>query len=360
MVLGRERKFFAGGMTPKGFVNFFEDIIGEEERERYILKGGPGTGKSRMMKKVANAAMQEGYDVELICCSADPDSLDGVRIPELGKTILDGTAPHVVEMNLPGVRDSIINLGVFWDETALKRHKKAISALLEEKALCYGLAEQCFKAAGEIQQNIDFLANHALSHGKLQQWMEQLCQQFFKDIDISYRVGSMRKMFGTAMTAKGHMNTLPSLFRGVKVYALRCRWGRGACSVLERLQEEALRRGFFVESCRCPMAPERTEHFVIPKLALAFTTYNDYHQVMDCEVFGEYSMDVYYNDCVLEPYEKELEYDCFRMQELLEKGQRNLTKAQKIHSAIESYYTATMDFDAMNQCTEHIIEKLLP
>lgn len=359
MVIGRERQFFAGGMTPAGFVNFFADIIGEEEREVYILKGGPGTGKSRMMRKIAKAAMQEGYDVEAIRCSADPDSLDGVRIPELGKTVLDGTAPHVVDMCLPGVRDSIINLGDFWDEEALRRHKREISALHWEKNVCTQRACQYLRAAKEIQDNIERLGAQALCQGKLQQWIAQLCEGIFQDVDLSYRTGATRRMFATAITAKGIVNTLPSLLRGVKVYALRCGLGRGSAQVLKAVQEEAGKRGFLVESYRCPMSPDCTEHLLIPKLSLAFTTYNAYHKVLDCEVFGEYSLDVYYNDFVLEPYEKELEYDCFRMQELLEKAQRNMGKVQKIHSAIERFYTDTMDFAAMDQCTEHVMERML-
>lgn len=359
MLLGRERQFFAGGMTPVGFVNFFEDIIGEEERELYILKGGPGTGKSRMMKKIAKAAMQEGYDVEVIRCSADPDSLDGVRIPELGKTVLDGTAPHVVDMCLPGARDSIINLGDFWDEEALRRHKREIAALNLEKTVCLQRARQYLKAAKAVQDNVEQLAQQALCQGKLQQWTEKLCQQFFHDMDVSYRMGTMRRMFGTAITAKGVVSLLSSLLRGVKVYALRCDFGRGAAQVLEEIQSEARKRGFCVESYRCPMSPDCTEHLLIPKLSLAFTTYNGYHKVLDCEVFGEYALDVYYNDFVIEPYQKELEYDRFRIQELMEKAQGHLGRVQKIHSAIEAYYTDTMDFAAMDQCTEHVIERML-
>lgn len=359
MTQGREKQFFAGGMTPQGFVNFFEDIVGEEERELYIVKGGPGTGKSRMMKKIARAAREEGYDVETIRCSADPDSLDGVRIPALGKTVLDGTMPHAVDMTLPGARDCILNLGDFWDEEALQRHKKEITYLTKEKEICFQRASHYLKAAKEIQNNMDQLADRALLAGKMQQFTKRLCQQFFGDTDVSYRSGTEKRRFGTAITAKGVISTLPSLFSGVKVYALRCDYGKAAVHVLRQLQAEALQKGFSVESYRCPMSPDGAEHLVIPKLSLGFTTYNAYHTVLDCQVFGEYQLDVYYNDAVTEPYLQDLEYDRFRMQELLDKAQRSMGKALQLHRAVEGYYTETMDFSAIDHCTERLVERIL-
>lgn len=359
MTQGREKQFFAGGVTPQGFVNFFEDIVGEEERELYILKGGPGTGKSRMLKKIARAARAEGYDVEVVRCSADPDSLDGVRIPDLGKTVLDGTAPHVVDMTLPGARDCILNLGDFWDEDCLRRHKKEIASLDKEQTICFQRASHYLKAAKEIQNNIDQVADRALLGGKMQQFAKQLCQRFFGDMDVSYRPGTVRRRFGTAITAKGVINSLPSLFQGVKVYALRCDYGKASAHILDQLQTEALQRGFCVESYRCPMSPDCTEHLVIPKLSLAFTTYNAYHMVLDCQVFGEYPLDVYYNDFAAEPYLQDLEYDRFRMQELLDKAQGSLGKALQLHRIVEGYYTESMDFSAIDHCTERVLERVL-
>ena len=48
------------------------------------------------MRRVGQAAEERGYQVEYIVCSGDPDSLDGVVLPQLQTAIVDGTAPHVV------------------------------------------------------------------------------------------------------------------------------------------------------------------------------------------------------------------------------------------------------------------------
>ena len=36
---------------------------------------------------------QAGLETEYILCSGDPDSLDGLVLPQLGVAIVDGTAP---------------------------------------------------------------------------------------------------------------------------------------------------------------------------------------------------------------------------------------------------------------------------
>ncbi len=88
-------QYFLGANSADGFVSFYDQLINEEEaRAFYILKGGPGCGKSTLMKKVGAHMEQLGFCVEYVLCSADPQSLDGIVIPEKKIAIVDGTAPH--------------------------------------------------------------------------------------------------------------------------------------------------------------------------------------------------------------------------------------------------------------------------
>nr|NLJ02146.1 ATP-binding protein [Bacillota bacterium] len=58
--MGKTRFFFAGSNSGKGFFSLFDNIIGPEARRVYLLKGGPGTGKSSFMSYIANAAAHKG------------------------------------------------------------------------------------------------------------------------------------------------------------------------------------------------------------------------------------------------------------------------------------------------------------
>ena len=85
---------FMGANSPIGFCSFFEEIYNPYKNHHpYIIKGGPGTGKSTLMKKVARKAEEKGYETELIYCSSDPQSLDGIIVKDIGVSVIDGTSP---------------------------------------------------------------------------------------------------------------------------------------------------------------------------------------------------------------------------------------------------------------------------
>lgn len=88
-------RYFLGGNTPTGFYSLYHQLS-EPERLRalYIIKGGPGCGKSTLMRRVERHVQAAGLETEQALCSGDPDSLDAVMIPGLGAALVDGTAPQ--------------------------------------------------------------------------------------------------------------------------------------------------------------------------------------------------------------------------------------------------------------------------
>ena len=143
-----KQKYFAASNSKNGFVSYYADAFGKAERV-YIIKGGPGTGKSYFMKQVAKAAELAGHETVYIYCSSDPDSLDGIII-DGRSALLDGTAPHAVEASLPGARDELIDLGRFWDKNILVASREKIEALAAEKSRSYRRAYSCLRAAGSL------------------------------------------------------------------------------------------------------------------------------------------------------------------------------------------------------------------
>lgn len=87
--------FFLGANSGRGFQNLFDRFcVSEDHYDLVVLKGGPGVGKSTMMKRIGEAMEGRGEQVEYLYCSGDPNSLDGVHIPRIRTAIVDGTAPH--------------------------------------------------------------------------------------------------------------------------------------------------------------------------------------------------------------------------------------------------------------------------
>ena len=72
--------FFLGCPTQDGFVTNIHSLIASEGYFTYIIKGGPGTGKSSLMKLSASS-LKELDKPELYFCSSDPGSLDAVIFP---------------------------------------------------------------------------------------------------------------------------------------------------------------------------------------------------------------------------------------------------------------------------------------
>ncbi len=112
--------YFLGANTANGFYSCYDSFCRPEDGcFLWVIKGGPGCGKSTLMRKLGAAAEQAGLDVEYVLCSGDPDSLDGVYLPQLRCGVTDGTAPHVQEPRYPGVCGAYLDLGRFYDRQAL-------------------------------------------------------------------------------------------------------------------------------------------------------------------------------------------------------------------------------------------------
>lgn len=76
--------FFVGANSGEGFQNLFPEMVDiEDTYDLMVLKGGPGVGKNTFMREVGRSMEQAGTAVEYLWCSGDPDSLDGVVLPEI-------------------------------------------------------------------------------------------------------------------------------------------------------------------------------------------------------------------------------------------------------------------------------------
>ena len=59
--------YYLGANAPTGFYSLYDQMLDPEKaRDIRILKGGPGCGKSTLMKQVGRAMEEEGYSVEYI------------------------------------------------------------------------------------------------------------------------------------------------------------------------------------------------------------------------------------------------------------------------------------------------------
>ena len=130
MIEQRVTHYFLGANSAKGFYSLYGGFCRPESGVfLWVIKGGPGCGKSSFMKTIGKAAEQEGLAVEYVWCSGDPDSLDAVYVPAWKTAYADGTAPHVLEVACPAASGLYLDLGRFYDRTALQPKLAEILAL---------------------------------------------------------------------------------------------------------------------------------------------------------------------------------------------------------------------------------------
>ncbi len=100
---GKAKRVFPGGNTSKGFFSYYDYLIEKDANRIFVIKGGPGVGKSSMMKKIGKEMIDRGYDVEFHHCSSDNNSIDGIVIPKLKVAMVDGTAPHLIGQRIKSI-----------------------------------------------------------------------------------------------------------------------------------------------------------------------------------------------------------------------------------------------------------------
>lgn len=107
---GRRTHRLLGTLTPRGAENTVDSMTKNLTR-RLMIKGKPGTGKSSLMKGLADEANARGLDAQIVWCGLDAGSVDMVIIPELNFCIFDSTEPHVFNPQDGRLGDEIFDMG---------------------------------------------------------------------------------------------------------------------------------------------------------------------------------------------------------------------------------------------------------
>lgn len=351
------KEFYLGGNTPYGFFSYYDSIIPQEKANKIIcIKGGPGTGKSSLMKKIGLEMSKRGFDTELMHCSSDCNSLDGIAVPTLGIAMVDGTSPHVVDPKNPAAVDEILNMGECWDREGIAKSKMQIIESNQKIAQTFQRAYRYLRSIKEIYEDIKVIHTLARNDINVEIEFESLLNEF-AEIPFAKAPGFCRKLFASAITPDGLKDYLDTILTQKNIYAIKGSWGSGSEILLQKIVDAALMRGFYVEAYYCPLSPkDRIEHVVIPALNLAFTTESKYH-------VNSYSskiidLDSMLNEKVLTDHKEILEYDYAVFDTILHKAISTIAEAKSLHDQLETYYIPYMDFEKINRLCEKIAGEL--
>lgn len=347
--------FFLGANSGRGFQSLFPRFCAPEQyHDLLILKGGPGAGKSTMMKTIGAAMEEEGEAVEYLYCSGDPTSLDGVHFPRLRTAIVDGTAPHVVEPRYPAAVERYVDLGVCYDVAAAKAHREEIIRYTTACSAAYQQAFRALAAARGMADSAATLAAEGLDRDKLRRRGEGIISRELRGKGEG-RPDQYR--FLGSPTCKGvlwRFDTAASLCP--KVYQLQDSYDLAA-PLLEQIHAAARGRGFYSIICPDPEHIERIHHLLLPELGLAFVTSREGMRY-EGSAYRRIRIDAMVPAAHYRQYRSRLRFTNRMAAALRQEAVEALADAKRSHDALEAVYQPNVDFTKADEITARELERI--
>ena len=349
-------KYFLGANTAVGFVGYAEETYDADDGWRmYLIKSGPGTGKSSLMRKLYERMMALGVEGEVFSCSSDPSSLDGVRFPSLKMGMLDATAPHVTEPQFWGAVEQIVPLSVCMDEEKLHGEAEKIVLLTRQNRALHARVRQYIHAASAMLRENRRIAEAAVDVDKVRRLAARTARQEFGTADGDGRV---THRFLSAVTPQGVLTeygTLQALCP--RIYSIEDEDGAASRLFLEELLRHALATGADAVVCPCPLSPhDGAEHLLFPSLGVGFTTSNEAHKV-DFPVYRRIHATRFTEAEAMSARRQRMSFNRRAARELLEQASATAAEAKAVHDAMEAYSIAAMDWAHAEAMGNALIDK---
>lgn len=339
-------RFFLGSNTPTGFVGTTDSLYDTNGWRVYILKGGAGTGKSTLLKRVYERSTVSGEEAEVFCCSSDPDSLDAVRFPGRRIFLIDGTFPHCLEPQYWGAVEQILPLSLCMKEERMRENASQIISLINEKQLLNRRCRGYLRAASSLLAESRRIQTENLEASKVNRFAKRLAITEWRSGTFHSPPIHSEQRFLSAFTPEGWFtfyDTLQALCP--RIYAIEDEQGAVAALLLSELQKIALSDGIRCIACPCPLFPsESPEHLLLPDLGLAFTTSNSFHKA-DFPVFRRIHASRFLDT---EQFRRRREWLSFHRRaalELLHEATSLCAQAKTTHEKLEEYSAAAMDWE---------------
>ncbi len=357
-------KVFPGANTARGFFSLYNYIIPQDTTHIFVIKGGPGVGKSTFMKRICHTMTERGYEAEWHCCSSDNGSIDGVVFPQIGIALLDGTAPHVVDPKNPGAVDEIIHLGDYWNENLLRSVKDSIIEVNRRVGRMFGIAYYALQEALVAMTEWKSYITEAQRWQKVNETFASIWDEVMSEVTPQWSIIPLdRHLFAWAITPQGKTNHIDTLLSGVnRLFIIKGEPGSGKSTFIAKFGQQALEWGMNVEFYHNTLNPADVDGIIIREQGVALfasggpfvyrpESYSGRTKLIDLSVF--------LNAAVLDVYAEEIKAAGERCNQHIARAISNVFKAKAAHDHMETYYIPAMDFAAIEKRRLEIETRIL-
>lgn len=345
---------FCAANSGDGFISFFDTLLDERNQKVYYIKGGPGCGKSTLMRSLA----EQTDEAELIHCSGDPDSLDGVIIPKKNAVIIDATSPHSHEPCYPGVGGNLIDLGVIWNPSKLNKDK--IIQLTDQKRFLYQNCYNVLNSAKYIFNGVFQPIKHSIDVQRLKTIGNKILVQNAL-WEATNQKPNVNKRFLNGITPKGlicYSDTILDLCSNVIV--LEDRW-MISDYLLKYINELLSMRGIDHIAAYHPLLGKNTlQHIIIPSASLAILTKDGIFplDIEDERISRKINLQALIAKDFLNDHKNKLRFMKKMICELIDSAVEQLSEIKAIHACIENEYSIGADYtkvDLINKNLSNIL-----
>ena len=362
-------RYFLGSNTHSGFAGFYDEVTDNINRV-YLLKGGAGTGKSSLMKKVLKRGVELGYCCESWHCSGDPNSLDGVYIKDIDVAVIDATSPHAVEPKMPAVKDDIVNLLEYVDKDKLYKHREAIEKLSKCKKECYMLGYEHLNIGYcHLKQSMRIVAS-TMDRGAIIEKAREFAHDILKEMHCASAIikTDFKGGFdGEDLRHKEKKDRVEKRFcRAITPDGVVAYFDHIEGKNLWHIKGESASVDLFLKTVIDTVVQHRKRDDGLP--AMVFFNPLD-SRIIDGLVIGDIAVHREVGKAegamVYDLRWYEGDFDKYavsrgkaKMKDEIDMAVDYFSKARSIHMGIEKYYISAMDFDGIDRRTECLIEEI--
>jgi hypothetical protein len=329
------RHYFAEGITNRGYISLLPNMMSEWE-QTYVLMGGPGTGKSTLIKMVGLELLDRGYEIDFHRSARDPDSIAGLFVRRVNVAMLDLYEIAPLRWRAPGVVERFIDLSSFCDLRKLNRQRQRILELDKELVQMHQtIGEVLAEEFGERVREKPYIDREDGNGGR--PWLRNLYDSGLlkekspwtkaKDALRKLQKSEINSFFLHGMDCEGWLNLAPHYLTDYDQIRLD---GEETSEAMDWVLREAEQLGQVIDIVLHPLYPDEILGIVFPERNLAI--WNGDPEKLEDQGLG-YSFS--------------------------DKLKKTLVQAQNLRGLLKSIYIDVIDFNQVDKLREELINSIL-